>query len=126
MHASRARTCCGRAAPISRSYIFSQTVFSLKCGVRAWSNGAVVAVLELVVFASGADVMRFLPIPYVCAVACLFGVDIMWDWLVVTWKKSSPGDGMLARATLETRRHVRGRRAADTSQTRGTYEACTQ
>ena len=49
------RAACSSAA--GRSYIFSQTVFSQKKGVRSWINGALVCVLEMALFFSNIDLM---------------------------------------------------------------------
>jgi len=64
------------------SYIFSQTIFSQKRGVRSLANGLVVAVGELVLFGTTFDILKFLPSAYIGAIMCMFGLDIMSDWLL--------------------------------------------
>jgi len=64
------------------SYIFSQTIFSAKVGVRSRLNGIIVAVGEIVLFFADIDLLRVLPNAYIGAIMCLFGIDIMLDWMV--------------------------------------------
>lgn len=63
------------------SYIFSQTIFSAKRAVKSRFNGFVVAVGEFLLFALPVDILQVLPNAYVGGIMCLFGVDIMNDWL---------------------------------------------
>eukprot|EP00955_Chlamydomonas_euryale_P019389 206628-Chlamydomonas_euryale.AAC.1 len=63
------------------SYIFSQTVFTLRAGVFNRLNGVVVVVAELAVFATPFSVVQFLPSFYFGALLLWFGVDIVRDWL---------------------------------------------
>jgi SulP family sulfate permease len=67
------------------SYIFSQTLFSQKKGVASPVNGLVVCIGELVLFFSSVDLMSYMPLPYVGSVMALFGIDIMYDWLIKTY-----------------------------------------
>lgn len=63
------------------SYIFSQTIFNEKNRVRSRLCGLVVVAGEFLLFALPIDVLHFLPNAYVGAIMCLFGIDIMGDWL---------------------------------------------
>lgn len=64
------------------SYIFSQTIFSAKRGVRSRFNGLVVCLGEALLFLLPADFLQYLPNSYVGGIMCLFGIDIMSDWLI--------------------------------------------
>eukprot|EP00439_Symbiodinium_sp_Y106_P039739 s5278_g4.t2 len=64
------------------SYIFSQTIFSAKRRVQSRLNGLIVAVGELVLFVVPLDILQVLPNAYIGGIMCLFGVDIMTDWLI--------------------------------------------
>eukprot|EP00411_Alexandrium_monilatum_P114803 CAMPEP_0175674584 /NCGR_PEP_ID=MMETSP0097-20121207/21790_1 /TAXON_ID=311494 /ORGANISM="Alexandrium monilatum, Strain CCMP3105" /LENGTH=824 /DNA_ID=CAMNT_0016981273 /DNA_START=21 /DNA_END=2495 /DNA_ORIENTATION=- len=64
------------------SYIFSQTIFSAKRGVRSRLNGLVVCLGELLLFLLPVDILQFLPNSYIGGIMCLFGIDIMGDWLL--------------------------------------------
>ena len=37
-----------------------------------------------VLFFSSVDLMSYMPLPYVGSVMALFGIDIMYDWLIKT------------------------------------------
>jgi len=63
------------------SYIFSQTIFSAKRSVKSRFNGFVVAIGEFLLFGLPVDILKVLPNAYVGGIMCLFGVDIMNDWL---------------------------------------------
>eukprot|EP00929_Paragymnodinium_shiwhaense_P083733 TRINITY_DN44724_c0_g1_i1.p1 TRINITY_DN44724_c0_g1~~TRINITY_DN44724_c0_g1_i1.p1 ORF type:complete len:935 (+),score=193.40 TRINITY_DN44724_c0_g1_i1:91-2895(+) len=77
---------CGGA---TGSYIFSQTIFSQKQGVSSRLNGIVVAVGELVLFCTSMDILAVLPKIYIGGIMCLFGVDIMSDWLLFSRPRMS-------------------------------------
>jgi len=66
----------------SGSYIFSQTVFSLKMNVRSKANGYIVFAVELICALFPIDVVRYLPLGYVGSIMTFFGIAIMKDWLV--------------------------------------------
>ncbi|CAE8735966.1 unnamed protein product [Polarella glacialis] len=72
----------GLAGGATGSYIFSQTIFSAKRGVQSRWNGIVVFVGEFSLFLVPLDVLQFLPTSYIGGTMCLFGIDIMKDWLV--------------------------------------------
>jgi len=74
------------------SYIFSQTIFSAKRGVASRLNGTVVAVGEFLLFFTSIDVLRILPNAYIGAIMCLFGVDIMLDWLINSRTLMAPAE----------------------------------
>ena len=63
------------------SYIFTQTLFSMKGEVRSMMNGFVIGVGELLMFLMPLDVTPWLPNAYVGAILCFFGLDILADWL---------------------------------------------
>jgi len=69
---------CGGA---TGSYIFSQTIFSAKRGVKSRLNGWMVCFGELSLFLLPVDVLSVLPTCYIGGIMVLFGVDIMNDWL---------------------------------------------
>lgn len=72
------------------SYIFSQTLFSLRMGVSRPIMGAVIAVAELVVFALPMNVLAYIPKFYFGALVIWIGYDIAKDWLFIAAKKVSP------------------------------------
>jgi len=82
------------------SYIFSQTIFSAKRHVQSRLNGLVVAVGELLLFVLPLDILQFLPNSYIGGTMCLFGVDIMNDWLVQSRGKMTRAEFLLVWITF--------------------------
>ena len=75
---------------LTGSYIFSQTLFSMKTGVQHRVMGVVVVVLEALVFAAPINTMAFLPNFYFGALVLWIGIDISKDWLYISRKKVAP------------------------------------
>ncbi|CAD7970545.1 unnamed protein product [Amoebophrya sp. A120] len=73
----------GLTGGMTGSYIFSQTIFSLKSQVTSSLCGWTVFFCEFLLWALPIDLSCVLPKPYVGALVALFGVDILRDWL---WK----------------------------------------
>lgn len=74
--------CSSMVCGATGSYIFSQTIFSAKRSVKSRFNGFVVAIGEFLLFVLPVDILKVLPNTYVGGIMCLFGVDIMNDWLL--------------------------------------------
>ena len=74
--------CSSMVCGATGSYIFSQTIFSAKRSVKSRFNGFVVAIGEFLLFVLPVDILKVLPNAYVGGIMCLFGVDIMNDWLL--------------------------------------------
>jgi MFS superfamily sulfate permease-like transporter/CRP-like cAMP-binding protein len=64
------------------SYIFSQTLFSMRAGVSGSLHGFVLGGLELVVFLLPFPVVQVMPVFFFGALLVVFGVEIAGDWLV--------------------------------------------
>jgi SulP family sulfate permease len=78
------------------SYIFSQTVWTLRHGVLSRVNGWVIVAAELAAFAAPFSVTQFLPNFFLGALLCWFGFEIARDWLVLSyWKLSGVEYGLL-------------------------------
>ena len=75
---------------LTGSYIFSQTLFSLKMGIDSRVMGAVVAAAETLVFMAPVNTMAYLPNFYFGALVLWIGIDIAKDWLYIAAKKVSP------------------------------------
>ncbi|KAG1670994.1 hypothetical protein FOA52_014384 [Chlamydomonas sp. UWO 241] len=82
------------------SYIFSQTVFTLRAGVFNRLNGVVVAAMEFAVFAVPFSVVQFVPSFYFGALLLWFGVDIVRDWLIFSYRKLSTAEYILLWASF--------------------------
>ncbi|KAL4547721.1 hypothetical protein Ndes2526B_g06954 [Nannochloris sp. 'desiccata'] len=75
---------------LTGSYIFSQTLFSLKMGIDSRIMGAVVAAAEILVFMLPVNTMAYLPNFYFGALVLWIGIDIAKDWLYIAAKKVAP------------------------------------
>ncbi|GIL50885.1 hypothetical protein Vafri_6858 [Volvox africanus] len=82
------------------SYIFSQTVFTMRQGVSNRANGLVVAVVELLVFALPFSVVQYMPNFFFGALLVWFGVEISKDWLILSYRKLSRAEYVLLWATF--------------------------
>ena len=76
-------------AGFTGSYIFSQTIFTLRAGVNNRLNGVVIVIAELFVFAIPFSLIQFIPNFYFGALLFWFGVDICGSWLVLSYRKLS-------------------------------------
>eukprot|EP00884_Botryococcus_braunii_P016374 jgi/Botrbrau1/341/Bobra.0022s0295.1 len=74
-------------APMTGSYIFSQTVFSLRSGVTSRANGLVVAISEFFLFAAPFSALPYLPSFYFGSLMMLIGWEIISDWLLASYRK---------------------------------------
>lgn len=75
---------------LTGSYIFSQTLFSLKMGINSRMMGTVVAAAEIAVFMLPVNTMAYVPNFYFGALVIWIGVDIAKDWLYIAAKKVAP------------------------------------
>ncbi|KAG2448594.1 hypothetical protein HYH02_006485 [Chlamydomonas schloesseri] len=82
------------------SYIFSQTVFTMRQGVFNRINGLVVAAVELLVFALPFSTIQYLPSFYFGALLVWFGIEISRDWLILSYRKLSRPEYLLLWATF--------------------------
>ncbi|KAG2444838.1 hypothetical protein HXX76_001579 [Chlamydomonas incerta] len=82
------------------SYIFSQTVFTMRQGVFNRINGLVVALVEITVFALPFSTIQYLPSFYFGALLVWFGIEISRDWLILSYRKLSRAEYLLLWATF--------------------------
>ncbi|GIL91041.1 hypothetical protein Vretimale_9478 [Volvox reticuliferus] len=82
------------------SYIFSQTVFTMRQGVSSRGNGLAVAVVELLVFALPFSVVQYMPNFFFGALLVWFGIEISRDWLILSYRKLSRAEYVLLWATF--------------------------
>ncbi|GLI60655.1 hypothetical protein VaNZ11_002855 [Volvox africanus] len=82
------------------SYIFSQTVFTMRQGVSNRANGLAVAVVELLVFALPFSVVQYMPNFFFGALLVWFGIEISKDWLILSYRKLSRAEYVLLWATF--------------------------
>ncbi|KAJ9523513.1 hypothetical protein QJQ45_007217 [Haematococcus lacustris] len=82
-------------AGFTGSYIFSQTIFTMRAGVRNRLAGIVLAAAELTMFALPFSVIQYCPSFLFGALLLWFGVEICRDWLVLSYKKLSGPEYLL-------------------------------
>eukprot|EP00892_Ulva_mutabilis_P011320 jgi/Ulvmu1/8560/UM045_0002.1 len=76
---------CG--AGFTGSYIFSQTIFTMRSGCTHRINGALLAIAEAALFFVPASVIQLLPNFYYGALLLVFGLEITLDWLVFSYSR---------------------------------------
>lgn len=64
------------------SYIFSQTIFSLRRGVVHRVCGIIVAVLELIILAMPISITSYIPKLFFGSLLILIATDLIYEWLV--------------------------------------------
>jgi SulP family sulfate permease len=63
------------------SYIFSQSIFSLRAGIRRRCNGAVIAAFEIITFILPFSVLDYVPIFFFGSLLVMIATDLMCEWL---------------------------------------------
>lgn len=69
------------------SYIFSQTIFTMRAGVFNRINGWVISIAELLVFIYPYSIVQYIPNYFLGALMTWFGFEISRDWLVLSFFK---------------------------------------
>lgn len=69
------------------SYIFSQTIFTMRRGVYSRVNGYTVAVCELLLILAPISVISYLPKMFFGSLLVLISTDLMFEWLVAAREK---------------------------------------
>ncbi|BDA44720.1 Uncharacterized protein C24H6.11c [Coccomyxa sp. Obi] len=86
-------------AGMTGSYIFSQTIFSMRAGVKTRIHGIIIAVSELVLFLVPISVVQYIPTFFFGSLLILFGVEITLDWLIYSYRKVTRMEFLLLWAT---------------------------
>ncbi|KAA6425635.1 MAG: Sulfate Permease Family [Trebouxia sp. A1-2] len=68
-------------AGFTGSYIFSQTIFTMRAGVNSRINGYIVSLLMLAIFAAPFSVIEYLPSYFFGSLMIWIGWEIARDWL---------------------------------------------
>eukprot|EP01025_Chloroclados_australasicus_P026602 TRINITY_DN2642_c0_g2_i1.p1 TRINITY_DN2642_c0_g2~~TRINITY_DN2642_c0_g2_i1.p1 ORF type:complete len:900 (-),score=76.19 TRINITY_DN2642_c0_g2_i1:308-3007(-) len=87
-------------AGFTGSYIFSQTIFTMRLGVKTFINAAVISLAEILLFLIPGSVVRYFPNFYLGALMVWFGVEISYDWLIISYKKCTKVEYMLLLSTF--------------------------
>lgn len=82
------------------SYIFSQSIFSLRAGIRSRLAGFVLAFCELVVFVSPAPILSYVPNFFFGSLLIMICIDLMHEWLWHVRDKLSTAEYCICLATF--------------------------
>ena len=63
------------------SYIFSQTIFSMRSGIRSRTCGYLIALLEFISVILPFSILSYLPNFFFGSLLIMICVDLMWEWL---------------------------------------------
>jgi sulfate permease, SulP family len=63
------------------SYIFSQSIFSLRAGIRSRWAGFVLAFCELLIFITPIPILSYVPNFLFGSLLFMICIDLMWEWL---------------------------------------------
>ncbi|KAI8107618.1 hypothetical protein M9435_002646 [Picochlorum sp. BPE23] len=69
------------------SYIFSQTIFTMRAGIFNRVNGWVIASAEFLVFMYPYSIVQYIPNFFLGALMIWFGFEISRDWLFLSYQK---------------------------------------
>lgn len=69
------------------SYIFSQTIFTMRRGVYSRINGYTVAICEGLLILAPLSVLSYLPKMFFGSLLVLISTDLMFEWLVAAREK---------------------------------------
>lgn len=87
-------------AGFTGSYIFSQTLFALRGGVSTKIQGFVIAISQASLFFLPISVVQYVPNFYFGALLMVFGIEILFDWLVAPFGRVSRAEYLLLWGTF--------------------------
>ena len=87
-------------AGLTGSYIFSQTLFSMRAGLRSRAHGWTITAIEAAAFFAPISILPYLPNFYYGSLLTVFGIDIVRDWLFGARRKVTRGEYALLWATF--------------------------
>jgi len=82
------------------SYIFSQSIFSLRAGIRSRLTGFTVAIIEFLSIASPTPITSYVPNFFFGALLTMICVDLMIEWLWEVRHKVSSAEYFVALSTF--------------------------
>jgi len=82
------------------SYIFSQTIFSMRSGITSRWCGYVIALNEFISIALPFSVLAFLPNFFFGSLLIMICADLMWEWLWDVREKVSRAEYVVAWSTF--------------------------
>lgn len=82
------------------SYIFSQSCFSLRAGIRSRLAGYVLAVLEMMIIILPFPILSFIPNCFFAALLIMICIDLMFEWLWDVRRKITRAEHAICIATF--------------------------
>jgi len=82
------------------SYIFSQTIFSLRMGIRSRAMGYVIAASSLVTVVLPFNVLAFIPNFFFGSLLMMICLDLMFEWLIDVREKVTPAEYVIVLMTF--------------------------
>lgn len=74
------------------SYIFSQTIFSLRMGIRSKLMGYIIAAVSLVTVVLPFNVLAYIPNFFFGSLLMMICLDLMFEWLIDVREKVTPAE----------------------------------
>ena len=72
----------GMTGGYTGSYIFSQTIFSLRMGIRSRSMGYVVSAVSLIAVIVPFNILAYIPNFFFGSLLMMIALDLMFEWLI--------------------------------------------
>ena len=82
------------------SYIFSQSIFSLRAGIRSRAAGVVLAMCQLTVLVLPFSVLQFVPNFFFGSLLSMICIDLMYEWLWDVRKTITTAEYVLSLSTF--------------------------
>lgn len=82
------------------SYIFSQTIFSLRMGIRSRLMGYVLAFLSLVTVMLPVNILAYIPNFFFGSLLMMICLDLMFEWLIDVKEKVTPAEYVVLLSTF--------------------------
>ena len=90
----------GLTGGFTGSYIFSQTIFTLRSGVKTRICSAVIAIMELAAFVSPVSIIAYIPRFFFGGLLILIATDLLLEWLWASRSKMMLPEYLVTLATF--------------------------
>jgi sulfate permease, SulP family len=90
----------GATGGYTGSYIFSQSIFSLRAGVRSRLAGYALALCEMIYVVMSFPILAYIPNFFFGSLLCLIALDLMYEWLWDIRRKLTPVEFAITLATF--------------------------
>eukprot|EP00579_Thalassiosira_antarctica_P017127 CAMPEP_0201946200 /NCGR_PEP_ID=MMETSP0903-20130614/54294_1 /ASSEMBLY_ACC=CAM_ASM_000552 /TAXON_ID=420261 /ORGANISM="Thalassiosira antarctica, Strain CCMP982" /LENGTH=706 /DNA_ID=CAMNT_0048489295 /DNA_START=102 /DNA_END=2222 /DNA_ORIENTATION=+ len=90
----------GMTGGYTGSYIFSQTIFSLRMGIRSRLMGYVIAILALVFVVIPINILSYIPTFFFGSLLMMICLDLMFEWLIDVREKVTSAEYVIVLSTF--------------------------